>query len=242
MLEDARVVVVVPAFREAPRLGRVLESMPSFVDDILVVDDASDDGTRIVAQASAALDSRIDCIVHTINRGVGAAIVTGYRAALGESGRPNDAFAVMAGDGQMDPGDLHAVVSPVIRREAGYVKGNRYRCAERHTIPFLRRAGGEALSVMTSIAIGRKITDSQCGFTAISREACASLDLGAIFPRFGYPNDMLGEVAMRSWKIVEVDVRPIYADEESKLRAWHVPKIAGIIARAGVRRARRALF
>ena len=240
MLEGARIVVVIPAFREAPRLGRVLETIPGFVDDVIVVDDASDDGTRIVAETHAALDPRITCILHTINRGVGAAIVTGYRAALAKGGNANDAFAVMAGDGQMDPRDLRAVVSPVVRGEAGYVKGNRYLSADRRAIPFFRRAGGEALSVMTSIAIGRKITDSQCGFTAIARETCASLDLSAIFPRFGYPNDLLGEIAMREWKIAEVEVRPIYADEDSKLRAWHVPKIAGIIARAGVRRARRA--
>ena len=242
MLEDARIVVVIPAFREAPRLGRVLDGVPGFVDDVIVVDDASDDGTRAVAEARAARDARITCIIHSINRGVGAAIVTGYRAALAKSGAPHDAFAVMAGDGQMDPHDLRGVVTPVVRGEAGYVKGNRYRSAERSAIPFFRRAGGEALSVMTSIAIGRRITDSQCGFTAISRETCASLDLAAIFPRFGYPNDLLGEIATQGWSIVEVDVRPIYADEESKLRAWHVPKIAGIIARAGVRRARRTFF
>ena len=241
MLEGARVVVVVPAFREAPRLGRVLATIPRFVDDVIVVDDASDDDTRTIAEAHVALDSRITCIIHAINRGVGAAIVSGYRAALAQDGNANDAFAVMAGDGQMDPRDLQAVVSPVIRGEAGYVKGNRFRSAERRVIPFFRRAGGEALSVMTSVAIGRKITDSQCGFTAIARETCASLDLSAIFPRFGYPNDLLGEIAVRGWKIGEVEVRPIYAGEESKLRAWHVPKIAGIIARAGVRRARRAL-
>ncbi|MGH7282858.1 MAG: glycosyltransferase family 2 protein [Polyangiaceae bacterium] len=242
MLVGARVVVVVPAFREAPRLGRVLASMPTFVDDIIVVDDASDDDTAAIAGACADLDARITCISHAINRGVGAAIVTGYRRALGPRGKANDAFAVMAGDGQMDPRDLAAVVSPIVRGDAGYVKGNRYRSADRAAIPFFRRAGGEALSLMTSIAIGRKIRDSQCGFTAIARETCASLDLSAIFPRFGYPNDMLGELAIRKWKIVEVDVRAIYADEESKLRAWHVPKIAGIIARAGVRRARQALF
>lgn len=242
MLEGARIVVVVPAFREAPRIGRVLGSMPSFVDDVFVVDDASDDATRVIASACAEIDRRITCISHATNRGVGAAIITGYRRALATGGNPKDAFAVMAGDGQMDPRDLHAVVAPVVRGDAGYVKGNRYRSAERGTIPLLRRAGGEALSVMTSIAIGHKVRDSQCGFTAIARETCASLDLSAIFPRFGYPNDMLGEVAIRNWKIAEVDVRPIYADEESKLRAWHVPKIAGLIARAGARRARRSFF
>lgn len=242
MLEDARVVVVVPAFREEPRLSRVIDTMPTFVDDILVVDDASPDATRDVAQRCAERDPRVAVLSHSVNRGVGAAIVTGYRRALARGGGPRDAFAVMAGDGQMHPDDLERVVLPVLRGVADYVKGNRYRSAERASIPVMRRAGGEALSAMTSIAIGQKITDSQCGYTAIARAACERLDLGAIFPRFGYPNDLLGQLAERDLRIAEVPVRAIYADEESKLRAWHVPKIASLIARAGLRRARRVML
>ncbi|MEO8801408.1 MAG: glycosyltransferase family 2 protein [Polyangiaceae bacterium] len=242
MLEGARIVVVVPAFEEAPRLRRMLVGIPSYVDDVVVVDDASQDGTRAVAEACANEDARITVISHATNSGVGAAIVTGYRHALDRPGGANDAFIVMAGDGQMDQADLPAVAGPVVCGQAAYVKGNRYRSAHRRSIPLSRRAGGEVLSVMTSIAIGQHITDSQCGYTAISRAACSALDWSAIFPRFGYPNDVLGELAARKLAIVEVEVKPIYADEVSKLRAWHVPMIAGLIARAGIRRARRNLL
>lgn len=179
-------------------------------------------------------------ISHATNRGVGAAIVTGYRAALARPGTPNDAFAVMAGDGQMDPEDLPSVVGPVVRGEADYVKGDRYRSKSRSAIPFARRAVGEILSRMTSLAVGQKISDSQCGYTAIARAACQQLDLGLIYPRFGYPNDLLGALALRKLKVAEVEVRAIYADEESKLRAWHVPRIAQLTMRAGLRRAWRS--
>ena len=220
----------------------MLESVPAIIDRLVVVDDASRDATRAVAEACALADDRVVVISHAENRGVGAAIVTGYRRALEEDGDANDAFVVMAGDGQMDPLDLPAVAGPVVRGEASYVKGNRYRSIHRHSIPLARRAGGEVLSVMTSIAIGQRITDSQCGYTAIARAACAALDWSVIFPRFGYPNDVLGELAARKLTIVEVEVRAIYADEESKLRVWHVPKIAGLIARTGLRRVRRSLL
>src|SRR4051812_16570304 len=92
--------------------------MPSFVDQVIVVDDASGDRTSF----EAARAGSAEVIRHPENRGVGAAIVTGYRRALE---RGASVVAVMAGDGQMHPDDLAAVVLPVVRGEADYVKGNR---------------------------------------------------------------------------------------------------------------------
>src|SRR4051812_42658085 len=122
MIGSARVVVVVPAYREAPRIARVLRTMPTAVDEIIVVDDASDDGTADAARAVG--DPRVVVVIHRKNQGVGAAIVTGYKEALTRTQAPCDAFVVMAGDGQMDPDDLPALVLPVARGEAGYVKGD----------------------------------------------------------------------------------------------------------------------
>ena len=236
MVEGARVVIVIPAFKEARRIGRMLGGLPKFVDQVIVVDDASSDETAKVAENCRDRDARISVMRHEINRGVGAAIVTGYRAALKTPGGARDAFVVMAGDGQMDPDDLPRVISPIVRGGADYVKGDRYRSESRNRIPIARRVVGEILSRMTSLAIGQKISDSQCGFTALSRAACMQLDLSSIYPRFGYPNDLLGALAIKKIKIAEVEVRAIYADEESKLRAWHVPKIVQLTMRAGLRR------
>ena len=108
-------VVVVPAFQEEARIGQVLRTLPAWVDHVVVVDDASRDGTSEAARAVG--DPRVEVVVHEKNRGVGAAIVTGYRRALTLPGAA--VFAVMAGDGQMHPDDLAAVVGPVARGEAG---------------------------------------------------------------------------------------------------------------------------
>ncbi len=237
MWTGSRVIVVVPACDEAPRIGRVLCAMPPWVDAIVVVDDASRDGT---AEAAGAVgDPRVEVLRHARNQGVGAALVTGYRHASGLPGGPRDAFVVMAGDGQMHPGDLPAVVDPVARGDADYVKGDRFR--ERGaaaSMPWGRRLGGLVFSWATSRAIGIPISDSQCGYTALSRAACERLDLGALWPRFGYPNDLLSQLTVRGLRVAEVPVRAVYADEVSRLSLRHLPVITGLIARAWVRRVR----
>jgi glycosyltransferase involved in cell wall biosynthesis len=231
----SRVVVVVPAWNEAPRIGRVIRGMPSWVDAVVVVDDASSDAT--VEAAHVEGDARVEVIRHARNRGVGAAIVTGYERAAELARAPRDVFVVMAGDGQMDPHDLPSLVAPVALDEADYVKGNRFRSPGLlHTMPTGRLLGGLAFSWFTSFAIGLCVTDSQCGYTAIAREACGELDLRALWPRYGYPNDLLSHLALRGLRVAEAPVRPVYADEVSRLKPRHVPVVAGIVARAWLRR------
>jgi glycosyltransferase involved in cell wall biosynthesis len=231
MRAGSRVVVLIPARNERERIARVIETLPGWIDRVIVIDDASVDGTA--ERARAVADPRVEVTVHARNRGVGAAIVTGYRAALAERGDRDDAFVVMAGDAQMDPADLARVVGPIVRSEAGYVKGNRFASAEAwRTMPLARRLGGEVLSRLTTCAIAVPITDSQCGYTAIARWACAAIDLDAVFPRYGYPNDLLAKLARKRIPIREVTVRPVYAGEASGLRVWHVARIVAIVARA----------
>ena len=122
VIEGKRVAVVVPAFNEEELLPETLAGIPGFVDRIVVVDDASSDGTVERARAAAAADPRIEVVERERNGGVGAAIVTGYKRALEER---VDVTCVMAGDNQMDPDDLAAIVAPVARGEVDYAKANR---------------------------------------------------------------------------------------------------------------------
>jgi len=238
LIEDARLFVVVPAFREEHRIARVIATMPACVDHIVVVDDASDDRTYEVARASK--DPRVVVLRHATNRGVGAAIVTGYRWALGVPGAEWDAFVVMAGDGQMDPDDLPALALPIVRRGVGYVKGNRFaETSSLRVIPRSRYLGGRLFTMLTRAALAVRVDDSQCGYTAISRDACSRLDLASLWPRFGYPNDLLAMVTRAGVTFVEVPVRPLYPHVSNTLGARHTPIIAAVIARAWWRRVMR---
>jgi glycosyltransferase involved in cell wall biosynthesis len=224
---------VIPAFREARLIGTALARLPTFVDTVIVVDDASDDGTSEVA--GSVDDPRVLVLRHSENRGVGAAIGTGYRAALE---RGAEVIAVMAGDNQMDPADLERVVEPVCAGDADYVKGNRLEHPRAKDMPWQRRLGSRTLAGLTRLATGLDVGDTQCGYTALSASMARRLPLDDLWPRFGYPNDLLGLLAASDARVVEVPVRPVYADEQSGLHAWHMLTIAAVIARRKWRRAR----
>jgi glycosyltransferase involved in cell wall biosynthesis len=234
VLDGVRIAVVIPSYNEARWIGETVSTVPAFIDDVFVVDDASSDGTLDAAQKAG--DARLRVVRHATNRGVGAAIVTGYRAARA---RGAGVVAVMAGDGQMHPADLHRVAAPVARGEHDYVKGNRLRHAGvLRIMPPARVAAAYVLGWLTGLAIGRPgLSDSQCGYTAISARAIDAIDLGAIWPRYGYPNDLLAAVAQAGLSIGEVEVRPVYGGQASGVRAWHAGTVLWLIARAAYRRA-----
>ncbi len=211
MYQGLRVAVVVPAYNEQRAIGGMLAGLPALVDHVIVVDDASVDETA--AQAELALRDRDgEVIRHAINRGVGAAIATGYARALEAARGTIDIAVVMAGDGQMDPADLPALLGPIADGTADYVKGNRFLHPSIWTeMPPTRIVGNVLLSAATRVTSGyRHVFDSQCGYTAIHRDALAKLPLGALWARYGYPNDLLSRLHVAGMRVVDVPVRPIY--------------------------------
>jgi glycosyltransferase involved in cell wall biosynthesis len=225
VVEGKRVAVVVPAFNEEPLVAETLRGIPDFVDRVVVVDDASSDGTAAAARGVA--DPRIEVVGHEENGGVGAAIVTGYRRAL-EQGI--DVACVMAADNQMDPAELSSLAEPVARGEVEYSKANRLVSGEAwEAIPRSRYLGNAVLSLLTKVASGYwHVADSQAGFTAVSGSALARLDLDRIYPRYGFPNDMLVHLNVIDARVRDIPSRPIYGvGEKSGIRLRHVvPRIS----------------
>jgi len=222
MINDKKIAVVVPCYNEEKQIAGVINTMPEFVDFIIVVDDASTDKTYEIIKDIASKNKKITFLHHKNNSGVGSAISTGYKTAL-EIGA--DVTAVMAGDGQMDPADLYNVVIPVISGTADYCKGNRFfylKGIER--IPRYRLLGNFILSAFTKIVSGYwHISDTQCGYTAISKEALNNIDISKIYPRYGCPNDILTKLNIADMRVIEVPVNPLYnVGETSKMK---IPRV-----------------
>ncbi|MEW5725926.1 MAG: glycosyltransferase family 2 protein [Thermodesulfobacteriota bacterium] len=236
MFEGKKIGVVVPAYNEETLIPRVLETMPGFVDLVIVVDDCSKDATRDKVRGFMAEhdpSGRVILVEHEVNQGVGAAINTGYRRGLAEG---LEVLAVMAGDAQMDPDELPRVIGPVVRGEADYVKGNRLFTGESwKIIPKYRYLGNAMLSLLTKIASGYwHVADSQTGYTAISAEALRLLPLDKLYPRYGYPNHMLVMLNIFNQRVRDVQVRPVYnIGERSGIRLGKVvPRISWLLVRS----------
>jgi glycosyltransferase involved in cell wall biosynthesis len=229
MLDGKTVAVVVPAYNEEKLLPETLAGIPGFVDRIYVVDDASRDGTA----GAAGSDERVQLIRHEQNRGVGAAIVTGYRQAIADR---VDVTCVMAADNQMAPEDLASIARPVVEGDADYAKANRLVSGEAwQLIPHARYLGNAMLSLLTKIASGYwHVADSQSGFTAVSLGTLQRLDLDRIYPRYGFPNDMLVHLNVVEARVRDVPSRPVYnVGEQSGIRYSRViPAISWLLLKA----------
>jgi len=209
-------------------IGATLGGIPGFVDRVYVVDDASPDGTAERARAFG--DSRIEVVRHERNRGVGAAILTGYERALADG---IDVTCVMAGDNQMDPAELETLARPVVRGEVDYAKANRLFSGEAwRVIPRYRYIGNAILSLLTKIASGYwHVADSQSGYTAISRQVLEQLDRDRIYRGYGFPNDMLVHLNVWNARVRDFPARPVYGVGERsgiKLRSV-VPRISWLL-------------
>ncbi len=231
MLEGKRVAVVVPAHEEERLIATTLGGIPGFVDRIIVVDDGSTDATAERVRSFG--DSRVELIVHERNRGVGAAIVTGYKRALEED---LDVVCVMAGDNQMDPDDLEALVRPVARGEVDYAKANRLFTGQAwELIPRTRYLGNAVLSMLTKIASGYwHVADSQSGYTAIGKDTLALLDLDRVYTYYGFPNDLLVHLNVVNARVRDFPSRPVYGvGERSGIRYHKVaPRISWLLIKA----------
>lgn len=188
MYRDNLIGVVVPAYNEELLISKVIETMPGYVDSIYIIDDCSSDQTFNVA--SSFDEPRLKLTRHIKNRGVGAAIITGYKQALNDK---MDIIAVMAGDNQMDPLQLYKLLDPIVEGTADYCKGDRLSSPELSTgMSSWRKFGNKILTKLTRISSGySKIQDPQNGYTAISRQALSSINLDKVFHGYGYCNDIL---------------------------------------------------
>jgi glycosyltransferase involved in cell wall biosynthesis len=187
---STRLVAVVPAWNEEEAIGRVVDEIRAFDPSlgIVVVDDASTDGTAAVAERHGATVLRLP-----FNVGIGGAVQTGIRYAREEG---YDVAVRLDGDGQHDASEIGKLLAPIRAGDADLVIGSRFVDAGgTYRPPFARRMGIRVFARLVSVLGGQRVTDTTSGFVALSR---TGIELFAVQYPHDYPEVEATLVALRS--------------------------------------------
>lgn len=234
MYKGCKIAAVVPAYNESKLIGVTITTMPDFVDIIVVINDCSTDDT--LEKARAVNDPRVVIIDHERNTGVGGSILDGHAKAM-ELGADID--VVMAGDAQMDPAYLPALLDPICENGYEFTKANRFFSrASYESMPTVRMLGSVALSFGTKVATGYwNLFDPQNGYTAVRRSALERIKLDRIARGYEFENDFLIWLNIVNAKAKDVPVPARYGDEVSTMRIHKViAPIGGLLLRGFWRR------
>jgi glycosyltransferase involved in cell wall biosynthesis len=217
--KDRRITAVIPAHDEARHILNVVQTMPQFVDHMILVDDCSGDGTSQVALACG--DPRLTVLTTPDNQGVGGATILGYQTAIELK---SDIVVKMDGDGQMAPEYLSLLLDTIVEQNFDYAKGNRFLAGESLAfMPRHRLIGNILLTFMTKLASGYwHIFDPQNGYTAIKADALRLLNLDTIHKRFFFENDMLIHLNFFGLRVKDVAIPARYGEEKSDLNPFKV--------------------
>lgn len=222
--QRGRVLALVPAHDEAARIGRVVEGARRHLP-VIVVDDGSSDDTAARAEAAGARVIR-----QSPNQGKGAALRTGFAAALAEGA---EAVITLDGDGQHDTTEIPAFLGAYARRTIAGVPteliiGRR----SFRRMPPVRRLANWLGTVVLSAALGRWIADNQSGYRLIGRRLMAAT-LDSREAGFAFEVEMIALCLREGWPIDWVPVRTIYAGERSHIRPGaHMREFLAVTGRA----------
>lgn len=219
MLQGLRIAVAIPAYKVERHVAGVITSLPDWVDEVIVVDDASPDASAERVQALG--DPRVHLLRHERNGGVGAALRSAYACAL-QCGA--DVIVKMDGDGQMDPAELPRLLQPLVQQRADYAKGNRFHDLEAlKAMPLWRRYGNVGLTLLAKAASGYwNLSDPTNGYTAVRADVLRRLDLAGVHPRYFFEQSLLIQLGIARAVVAEVRMPARYGDERSSLGVTRV--------------------
>jgi glycosyltransferase involved in cell wall biosynthesis len=223
-MASSGLLALVPAHREGPRIASVVEAAVRHLP-VLVVDDGSPDDTGQRAREAGATVIRQEP-----NQGKGAALRTGFRAALE---RGAEAVITLDGDGQHDPGEIPAFLSAYAQRTVAgqpteLIVGRR----DFRRMPAVRRLANALGTLTLSAALGEWIPDNQCGYRLVGRRLMRSC-LDSTEPGFSFEVEMIAISLREGWPIEWVPVRTIYGLEESHIQpAKHLREFLEVTRRA----------
>lgn len=214
--EQFNIAVVIPCYRVEREIGAVLLAVPGYIRHILVVDDASPDRTAEIVAAAAKSDSRIELIRHAKNLGVGGALKTGFVRALALGAQ---VVVKLDGDGQMDATHLPDLLAPLLKGQADYAKGNRFRDFQAlQRMPLVRRVGNMGLGFLAKVATGYwNLFDPTNGYVAIHADALAQLPLERVDNSYFFETSMLANLYLIGAVVRDVPMPARYRGETSSL-------------------------
>jgi len=227
--------VVVAAYNEELLITETLGGMPDYVDKIFVINDSSTDRTLELIEKQREKDPRIVIIDHEKNKGLGQSLIDGF---LKSRESDIDITAVMDGDNQMHPDDLPVLLDTLIERGYDYAKGNRLLHENIDFMPKYRFFGNAILTILTKFATGYySLMDPQCAYSAIKSTALRTIPIETMTKGYGYNADLLTMLNIRGFSVCNVEVRPVYGLEQSKIKLWqYIPKTSALLVRLFFRR------
>ena len=201
-----KIAAVIPAYQEKKHIGDVVRRTRDKIDNVLVVDDGSNDKT-----AERAREAGAEVIVHPQNRGKGEAIKTGLRHFLN---RQFDWVFILDADGQHRPEEIDRFLAAAVSAaEPKLILGNRMNDVS--SMPLARRAVNRYMSKKISRVCRQDIPDTQCGFRMLHRQLIPDLLEGA--DRFEYESEMLIIASRKGFRIDSVSISTVYSDEVSSI-------------------------
>jgi glycosyltransferase involved in cell wall biosynthesis len=231
MYKNKRIAVVVPAYNEEKYIEAAITNVPDYVDRIYAVNDGSTDRTASILSILATANKKLNVITKN-NGGVGSAIITGYKQSLLDR---MDIMVIMAGDNQMVADCLPQLLGPIAKGDADYTKAERMAKEHIAGMSTFRKIGNFILRWLTRIAAGNfGIKDPQAGYTAISREALGKVKLDAVYPYYGYCNDLLVRLSVAKARILEIPIPYISksGSKSSKIRySRYIPRVSWLLLR-----------
>ena len=200
-IDAMKLTIVIPCYNEANTIVDLIKAVRAapFPDkEIIVIDDASTDGSRDRLRAEVApMVSRV--LYHEVNQGKGAALRTGFAAATG------DIVIVQDADREYDPVEYPNLVDPILRDEADVVYGSRFMGGRAHRVLyFWHRVGNGLLTLVSNMFTNVNLTDMETGYKAFRREVLQRFTIEE--NRFGFEPEITAKIAKCKCRIYEVGI------------------------------------